>query len=112
MIKKYETSEYEVVDIAKLKAKVEQLKTDLAVANLRISKLINAIELKVDKADIINQINISPEGVLIDGKKIHVTEKTVIDNEAIADSAIKSVGANKITSGTIDGTQVNIINVK
>lgn len=106
------TKKYEAVDIAKLKTEVEQLRTDLAVTNNSIAQLFNVLELKADKADIISQINISPEGVLIDGKKIHVTAKTVIDNEAIAGSAIKLDGAGKITSGTIDGTQVNIINTK
>lgn len=99
-------------EIAKLKEEIEQLKDDLAVANKNITGIVSALKLKADKADIIKQINISSKGVSIDGEKIHITAKTAIDNEAIADSAIKSVGADKITSGTIDAKQVNIINTK
>lgn len=99
-------------EITELKEEIAELRTDLTLANDRISQLTNALALKADRADIINQINISSKGVSIDGKKIHITAKTVIDNEAIADSAIKSVGADKITRGTIDAKQVNIINTK
>lgn len=93
-------------EIAELKEEIAELRTGLVLANGRITKLTNALALKADRADIINQININPEGVLIDGKKIHVTAKTVIDNEAIAGSAIKSVGADEITSGTINADKV------
>ncbi|KRN34438.1 hypothetical protein [Lactiplantibacillus plantarum] len=81
MVEKYETPEYEVIDITKLKAEVEKLKKDLVIANGNITQLISALKLKVDKADIISQINISPEGILIDGKKIHITSETMIDDK-------------------------------
>ena len=38
-----------------------------------ISQLSNDINLRVKKGDVINQINISENGVLIDGSKIHIT---------------------------------------
>lgn len=48
------TKKYEAVDIAKLKAEVEQLETDLAVANNNIAQLIAQLiaqmETKADKA--------------------------------------------------------------
>lgn len=59
-------------EIAELKEEIAQLRTNLTLANERISQLTNTLELKVDKADIISQINISPEGVSIDAKQVNI----------------------------------------
>lgn len=44
------TKKYEAVDIAKLKAEVEQLKTDLVPTNAATAQLIAQMETKADKA--------------------------------------------------------------
>lgn len=82
----------------------EKTKTSLAL-------LQDNINLKVDKDGVINQINVSPEGVLIDGDKIHLTGQTTIDNAIIPSAAIKDLSADKITTGTLNAANVNITNL-
>lgn len=87
----------------------------------QISSLGDAINLRVEKDDIINQINISPESILIAGQKVHITGQTTIDSAVIktahiADAAITnakigSLSADKVTVGTLNGANVNIINL-
>ena len=100
---KAETSEYEVVEISKLKAEIEQLKMDLATTNSTVAKLLSSLEQKVDKSDVINQINISMESILIDGKKIHITSENMINDK---------VPAERITSGTINADKVSGITLR
>ncbi|TFH58369.1 hypothetical protein [Peribacillus frigoritolerans] len=45
--------------------------------------------MRVKENDVVNQINISTEGILIDGKKVHITGQTMIDNAVIATANIK-----------------------
>ncbi|MCM3169024.1 phage tail spike protein [Peribacillus frigoritolerans] len=55
----------------------------------RISQLADNINLRVKENDVVNQINISTEGILIDGEKVHITGQTMIDNAVIATANIK-----------------------
>ncbi|WP_146303450.1 tail fiber domain-containing protein, partial [Dellaglioa algida] len=59
----------------------------------------------------LNQINISTEGILIDGRKVHITGQTSIDNAVIKDAMIATIKADKITAGTINAANVNLINL-
>lgn len=76
-----------------------------------ITLLTNNINLMVRKDDVINQINISTEGILIDGVKTHITGQTTIDNAVIKDAMISSLTASKLTAGTIDAGIINVINL-
>lgn len=76
-----------------------------------LALLQDNINLKVDKDGVISQINVSPEGVLIDGDKIHLTGQTTIDNAIIPSAAIKDLSADKITTGTLNASNVNIANL-
>lgn len=69
------------------------------------------INLSVRKNDVINQINLSTEGILIDGNKTHITGQTKIDNAVITSAMIKDVNAGKITTGTLNANNVKIINL-
>lgn len=69
------------------------------------------INLRVQKGDVINQINISPESILIAGQKVHITGQTRIDNAVIKDAMIADVKADKITAGTLNAAHVNVINL-
>ncbi|MDG2979689.1 phage tail protein [Latilactobacillus curvatus] len=69
------------------------------------------INLRVEKDKIVNQINISTEGILIDGQKVHITGQTTIDNAVIKDAMIVNVKADKITAGTLNAATVNVINL-
>ncbi len=82
-----------------------------AVSQSQITQLSNDINLRVQKGDVINQINISPESILIAGQKVHITGQTHIDNAVIKDAMIANVKADKITAGTINGANVNVINL-
>lgn len=62
------------------------------------------IALRVKSDDIINQINISKEGVRIDGNKVHITGDTIFDKGVIVSSYIgdKQVVGTKIADGAIE----------
>lgn len=76
-----------------------------------ISLLTDNINLMVRKDDVINQINVSTEGILIDGVKTHITGQTTIDNAVIKDAMISSLTASKLTTGTIDAGIINVVNL-
>lgn len=62
--------------------------------------------------DVLNSINLLANGTnLIDGRLTHITGQTVIDNAVIEDGMIANVSANKVTAGTIDAREVDLINL-
>lgn len=62
--------------------------------------------------DVLNSINVLADGNnRIDGRLTHITGQTKIDNAVIKDGMIANLNADKITGGTIDASQVNVINV-
>ncbi|QSE53843.1 hypothetical protein JWR93_09295 [Lactiplantibacillus plantarum] len=69
------------------------------------------INLKVSKDGVINAVNISPEGISIYGNKLHITAATYIDNAVIKDAMIANLNANKLTAGTINAANINVINL-
>ncbi|WP_442766494.1 phage tail protein, partial [Mitsuokella multacida] len=71
-----------------------------------ILQLGNDIALRVAKDDIINQINISKESILIDGKKTHITGDTKIDKNVIVGGMIaaNSITADKLSASTMELT--------
>lgn len=85
--------------------------TDSSISASQITQLSNDINLRVQKGDIINQINISPESILIAGQKVHITGQTTIDNAVIKDAMIADIKADKITAGTLNAANVNVINL-
>lgn len=68
-----------------------------------ITQLGDAINLRVQKGDIINQINLTPQGTTIDGKHLHVTGTTLFDNDVITNGMIKAgaITADKLSANTI-----------
>lgn len=77
----------------------------------QITQLVNDINLRVIKGDVVNQINISPESILIAGNKIQITGETYIENGVIDNAKIKTLSANKLTAGTIDAAKINVLNI-
>ena len=71
-----------------------------------IAQLIDGINLRVAKGDVINQINISKESILIDGKKTHITGDTKIDKNVIVGGMIAagSITADKLSATTMELT--------
>ncbi|EOH94850.1 hypothetical protein [Enterococcus pallens] len=77
-----------------------------------INILKEDINLAVKKGDVINQINISPESILISGNKIRITGQTYIENAAIKSAAIASLDADRLTVGsTLNAAFINVINL-
>lgn len=68
-----------------------------------IAQLQDDIDLRVAKDDIINQINISKESILIDGKKIHITGDTHFDNNVVVRGMIAAgaITADKLSASII-----------
>lgn len=78
-----------------------------------INQLQDDILLCVKKDGVINAINVSTEGVVIDGKKVHITGDTVFDNNVIvggmiaADSiALEHLKANSVSSAKIQANAI------
>ncbi|MCP0886923.1 gp58-like family protein [Ligilactobacillus sp. WILCCON 0076] len=77
----------------------------------QMQQLSNNINLRVQKNDVINQINISTESILIAGSKVHITGTTTIDDAVITSAMISSLSASKLTAGTIDASTITVINL-
>ncbi|WAX15734.1 tail spike protein [Enterococcus phage EG103P3] len=74
----------------------------------QITQLADQINLKVDKNGVIAQINVSSEGVLIDGKYVHITGTTTIDNAVIKTAHIAdlAVSSAKIANLAVNSTKI------
>lgn len=67
-----------------------------------------AIQNLTDSDTILNQLNLNKDGsVKIDGKLVHITGQTLIDDAAITDAKIASLDAGKITSGYISAERLD-----
>ncbi len=78
----------------------------------QITQLKSDINLRVEKANVIAQINLSPEAILIQAKRIHLSGESLIDNAVIknamiADSAITDA---KIQNATISNAKIISVN--
>lgn len=71
-----------------------------------IAQMQDDIALRVAKDDVVNQINISKESILIDGKKTHITGDTKIDKNVIVGGMIaaNSITAEKLSANTMELT--------
>lgn len=84
---------------------------DLATQS-QITQLSDNINARVEKGDVINQINISTEDILISGKKLILDgDTTVTGTFRVKDANITSVDAGKMTTGALDAGLVNVINL-
>lgn len=72
-----------------------------------IAQLNDDIALRVAKGDVINQINISKESILIDGKKVHITGDTHFDNNVVVRGMIAAgaITADKLSASTMELTK-------
>lgn len=122
--------EDEAVSLAKVDALVKQKLNDGAIAkqdvttivsnlgNLMLAKanysaiaqMTDAINLRVQKGDVINQINVSPTTTTIDGKYLHIKSTTVIDNNVIVSRmlAAKAITADKLAVTSLSAITARI----
>lgn len=77
----------------------------------QITQLQDQINLRVEKDDVINQINVSNEGIIIDGAKVQITGKTYIEDAVITDAMVADLSASKLTAGVIDASKINVTNL-
>ena len=86
--------------------------TKTGAISSKITQLYNMINLSVlGKEGALSRIAIGEEGIQIDGKLLHITAKTFIDNAVIKSAMIDTLDATKITTGTLNATKVNVINL-
>lgn len=92
---------------------VKEAKNGVSQAETHITQLKNDINLRfLEKGKVVSQINLDNSGVLIDGKKVHITGTTLIDDAAIKSAKIASLDANKLTvNSTLDASKVHVINL-
>lgn len=72
-----------------------------------IKQMSNDINLRVKQNDVINQINISTEGVRIDGDKVYITGDTQFDDNVIVN---KMLAANSITADKLSASTISLSN--
>lgn len=75
-----------------------------------LSQLGDAINLRVAKNDVINQINLTSETTTIDGKHLHVTGDTVFDKNVIVSGMIQAgaVTADKLAVDSLSAITATI----
>jgi len=98
-----ETSIMQMSNQIQLKANqttVDALTNQISSAQSQINLLSDQIDLKVDKNGVISAINVSSEGVRIDGAKVRITGQTTIDNGVIKTAHIESLTFDKLRGGT------------
>lgn len=67
---------------------------------------------QVVNGNVVAAINTNSDGsVKIEGRNLHITADTKIDNATIKSAMIDSIEADKITSGTLDASQIRVINL-
>lgn len=79
----------------------------------KISQMSDDINLRVQKGDLLSQINIQAGSTLIQSKKLFLDASSVVfsGNAFIPSAAITDLSADKITAGTLNAGNVNIINL-
>lgn len=89
------------------------IKDYLTNDNSQFKLLKNAVNLKVEKGDVIGQINLEAGKTLIQNQKVYLDADTVaFSNKAfIPSAAITNLDAGKITTGTLDAAAVKVINI-
>lgn len=77
----------------------------------QITQLATDINLRVTKDSVVNQINISNEGILIAGSKVQITGQTYIENGVITSAKIQDLSASKLIAGRIDASIIVVDNI-
>lgn len=75
--------------------------------NLRVARQLDG---KANKANLISQINLSPEAITIDGRFVHVTGDTLFDNNVIVNRMLsaKAITADKMDVSSLSAISANM----
>ncbi|AVO75157.1 hypothetical protein C6362_09530 [Megasphaera elsdenii DSM 20460] len=92
-----------VTDLSNAKTDLSNTKAQVNSNYTAILQNQNDIALRVKTGELIQQINLSKEGVAINGSKVHITGETVFDNGVIVSSYLgdKQIVGTKIADGAI-----------
>lgn len=79
----------------------------------KISQMSDDINLRVQKGDLLSQINIEAGQTLIQSDKLYLDASSVVfsGNAFIPSAAITDLSADKITTGTLNAANVHVINM-
>lgn len=79
----------------------------------KISQMADDINMRVQKGDLLSQINIQAGSTLIQSNKLYLDTSSVVfsGNAFIPSAAITDLSADKITAGTLNAYKVNVINL-
>lgn len=84
---------------------------DMATVS-QISQLSDAINLRVTKNDVVNQINLDTSGILIQGKKLVLDGNVTVNGTfKVGNGNITNLDAGKVTTGTLDAAKVSVVNL-
>ena len=79
----------------------------------KISQMSDDINMRVQKGDLLSQINIEAGQTLIQSDKLYLDASSVVfsGNAFIPSAAITDLSADKITTGTLNAANVHVINM-
>ena len=98
-----------VTDLTATQKDLADTKTEVNSNYTAIVQNQNDIAMRVKTGELIQQINLSKEGISINGSKIHITGDTVFDNGVIVSSYIgdSQVVGTKIADGAISTAKLS-----
>lgn len=79
----------------------------LTGSNSRFVQMANYFNMNVGNSS----VSINGNGVMLEGNRIKITGKTLIDNAVILDALIKDINANTIKTKTLDASKINVTNL-
>ena len=93
---------------------LDKLDTGLEATKSEMSQIAGSWAVKnlTRSGDVLNQINLDKDGsVKIDGKLVQITGSTYIEDGVISSAKIGELSASKITSGRLNASLVNVVNL-
>ena len=93
---------------------LDKLDTGLEATKSEMSQIAGSWAVKnlTRSGDVLNQINLNKDGsVKIDGKLVQITGSTYIEDGVISSAKIGELSASKITSGRLNASLVNVVNL-
>lgn len=95
-----------------LNAYIKESRGSSTLASILSMDPNNSTIAQVVNGHVVAAINTSSDGsVRIDGKTLHITADTKIENAVIKSAMINSIEADKIKSGTLDASRIRVINL-
>ena len=86
--------------------------TNTGAISSKITQLYNMINLSIlGKDGALSRIAIGEDGIQIDGKLLHITAKTYIDEAVIKSAMIDTLDASKITTGELNASLIRVVNL-